>query len=55
MTANNPHDFRIIAYNPNSILDKIIAAWWCLSGRVVTIAISIPNEKYFEREKSKCQ
>ncbi len=41
-------DLPIIAYHPNSLFEKISAAWWCLSGRVVTIAIWIPKDKYFK-------
>lgn len=44
------HDLPIIAYHPTSILEKIKAAYWCLSGRVVAIAICIPIDKYLKKE-----
>jgi hypothetical protein len=41
-------DLPIIAYHPESIFERVKAAWWCLTGRVVTIAIWIPANKYYK-------
>ena len=44
----NYDDLPIIAYHPVSMKEKLKAAWWCLTGRCVTIAIWIPKKKYFK-------
>lgn len=42
-------DLPIIAHHPETIVERIKAAWWCLTGRCVTIAIWIPKDQYFKR------
>lgn len=49
MKNNSKLDLPIIAHHPETMIQRIQAAWWCLTGRVVTIAIWIPWDKYAKR------